>query len=87
MSGLLTNKNAFFDYLVFQSHHYFEDTVPTNINGVKTSVPKQRITYRDGVTGTPKTSRTILDSEIEISWKVIPPNKLFRIFDSLYKLS
>lgn len=72
--GLVANKNTIFDYVVLQPHYYFDDTVPTNIDGVQTSVTKQAITYRDGVIVTPKTSQTIIGAEMEMSWKIIPPN-------------
>lgn len=72
--GYVTNRATIFDYVVIQPHYYFDETVPSNITGVKQSVSKQSVCYRDGVVVTPKLSKTIVGAEIEMSWKVVPPN-------------
>lgn len=72
--GYVTNRATIFDYVVIQPHYYFDETVPQNIAGVKHSVSKQSVCYRDGVAVTPKLSKTIVGPEMEMSWKVVPPN-------------
>ena len=71
--GYVANTNIF-DYVVIQPHYYFDETVPENLTGVQHCVRKQTISYRDGLAVTDKTSRTIIGVEMELSWKVVPPN-------------
>ncbi|MGV8091697.1 MAG: hypothetical protein AB2L24_07530 [Mangrovibacterium sp.] len=72
--GYVVNKQTIFDYVVVQPHYYFDGNVPENLKGVKYSTANQAISYRDGLAVTPKTSQTVIGPEIELSWKVVPPN-------------
>ncbi len=72
--GYVANKTDIFDYVVIQPHYYFDETVPENLTGVRHCVSKQTICYRDGIAVTEKTSKTIIGPEMELSWKVVPPN-------------
>lgn len=70
----VANKSDIFDYVVIQPHYYFDETVPGNLNGVQSSVKKQSICDREGVELIAKTSKTIIGAEMELSWRVVPPN-------------
>lgn len=72
--GYVANKQTIFDYVVVQPHYYFDGNVVENLKGVKYSTGNQTISYSDGFIVTPKTSRTVMGPEIELSWKVVPPN-------------
>lgn len=72
--GYVANKTNIFDYVIIQPHYYFESTVQSNLNGVYYSVQNQAVTYRDGVLAVPKTSNTIIGVEMEMNWKIVPPN-------------
>lgn len=70
----VTNKSTIFDYVVIQPHYYFDESIVANLSGVKHSISKQTICYRDGLVVIPKLSKTIIGAEMELSWKVVPPN-------------
>lgn len=72
--GYVADKTDIFDYVVIQPHYYFDETVPENLTGVHHCVTKQNICYRDGIAITTKTSKTIIGAEMELSWRVVPPN-------------
>jgi len=72
--GYVANKTDIFDYVVIQPHYYFDETVPKNLTGVQYSVRKQSVCYRDGNAVVNKTSNTVIGPEMELSWKVVPPN-------------
>jgi hypothetical protein len=70
----VTNKSTIFDYVVIQPHYYFDESVAVNLSGVKHSISKQAICYRDGLVVIPKLSKTVIGAEMELSWRVVPPN-------------
>jgi hypothetical protein len=72
--GYVANKSTIFDYVVIQPHYYFDSTIAANITGVQSSVSNQGVRYQDGVLVTPKLSTTIIGAEMEMSWKIVPPN-------------
>ena len=72
--GFVANKSTIFDYVVIQPHYYFDETVGVNLAGVKHCIVNQAVSYRDGTVVTPKASKTVIGPEMELSWKIVPPN-------------
>ncbi len=72
--GYVANKQTIFDYVVVQPHYYFDGNAAENLEGVKSSTSNQAISYPDGFMVTPKTSSTVIGPEIELSWRIVPPN-------------
>lgn len=72
--GYVSDKSTIYDYVMIQSHYYFDSTVQSNLDGVFYSVNSQSVSYRDGVIVTPKTSSTIIGVEMEFDWHIVPPN-------------
>lgn len=70
----VSHKNTIFDFVVIQPHYYFDSAIEVNLSGVKHSVSKQAICYRDGTIVTPKISKTVIGAEMELDWHVVPPN-------------
>jgi hypothetical protein len=60
--------------VVIQPHYYFDAGIEVNVNGVKYSVSKQAVCYRDGAVVTPKISQTAIGAEMEFDWHIVPPN-------------
>ncbi len=72
--GYVVNTTDIFDYVVIQPHYYFDETIPENLLAVRQSILKQAVCYHDGIPVIAKTSKTIVGAEVELSWKVVPPN-------------
>ena len=72
--GYVANRTDIFDYVVIQPHYYFDESVPENLFGVQFSIRKQSVVYCDGIEVITKTSKTIIGPEMELSWRVVPPN-------------
>lgn len=70
----VSHKNTIFDYVIIQPHYYFDPGIVVNLMGVKHSVSKQAVCYRDGAIVTPKISKTVIGAEMELDWHVVPPN-------------
>src|SRR5690606_15797959 len=72
--GYVANQSTIFDYVLIQPHYYFDDTIAANIDGLQSSVSNQGVRYRDGVLVTPMLSTNVIGAEMEMSWKIVPPN-------------
>ena len=70
----VSNQTDIFDYVVIQPHHYFEGNAPHNITAVKHSVARQSVSTPDGKSIFPKESKTAIGAEMEMSWRIVPPN-------------
>uniref|UniRef100_UPI003217BF6B hypothetical protein n=1 Tax=uncultured Draconibacterium sp. TaxID=1573823 RepID=UPI003217BF6B len=70
----ITNKTDIFDYVVIQPHYYFNGDATENVKAVQKSIANQAISDHQGNLIFPKDSKTIIGPEMEMSWRIIPPN-------------
>lgn len=64
--GYVANTTNIFNVVLIQPAHYFQGNLTANLNGVRESIRKGYVCWRDGVTVVTKTSSTQIGCQMEV---------------------
>ncbi len=70
----VANRTDIFDYVVIQPHYYFEGDSLSNVTAVHHSIANQAVSDSQGTVIYTKDSKTVIGPEMEMSWRIVPPN-------------